>query len=427
MAKPQCWTPFNPVKAVAMPRGKDKVARPKILTNAEAFRLLFEAQRFKGGRLFLFVVLGLVAGLRPTEAARIQARRKVLGQSSFRFSTVPESNLVDVVGKNRQDRSVEIPPEFISLIQVYVEAGYPVIPRNFTADWTQLRSLINYVGDRAALPESMFSEELKQWVRDILRKTGITHHISRSKDEEATSLWAGNTPRKIFTHYRKKTTPKNTTDFYNIAAALHQPTIEELRKNGVPEGALRSELMSMEVDPDDPDTFGLEEEDFKAARADYWKRCPEAAKPEPKGPRFRKAAFRKHEQLPLPKDQDELIKLVWTLRVIDLAKKYNVPRDCMSRAVNYRKPPMPWPGYWRQRGTGKDVYSRLPTEVKKLFPDGLPPYSGPGWADLEIDWPPLTDFLNMLWLHSRTVIRRKNWAPLAPQSRVTLRCRSLPP
>jgi site-specific recombinase XerD len=395
----QSYTPINPVKNIKLRKKVDDYRVPKILTNDEVFKILSLAQEFKGGRLFLFCVVGIVVALRPAEMARVQALRKVLGQASFCFGEAPDEQFVSVIGKTRRLRPAIIPPEFVPLIKAYVDAGYPIIPRNFAHDWTLLRAKAGFLGRRDLLPAHLFSDKLEPWTSDVLRHVGITHHLNRSQDETATALWAGDSPAMIFRHYKGKATREDTRRFYAIAEKLKTPTVEEFRLAGTPEQATDSELKRLKCPVDNPNTFFLDTKTFHQARKAYLARCPEAATPEIKGERRGKGMWTKRRMLDLP-TRNELLKLFWTYPLEGLANRFKVTRATMALVAEDHKIPLPGVGRWQQRAAGK-LIDNLPEEVVKAFPDGLPKYQGPvGRAARQM--PSLADFFNLLWQYRLT-------------------------
>ncbi len=392
------YCPCNPVKSISLAKKKDDYKPPVILNNDQVLDILTKAQSFKGGCLFLFCVIAIVVALRPSELARIQALRKVLGIESFRFGEEPDEKDIHVIGKTRQLRNAVIPPEFVDLIKVYVDAGYPVIPRNFALNWTLLRAMAGFLGRRDLLPRHLFSEDLEEWTKDVLRHVGITHHLNRTQDEKATALWAGDSPAIIFFHYKGKSTRKQTRQFYKIAKRLKLPTVEELKAAGVPEGASESELKRLKCPVDEPNTFFMDQKQFDKARKAYIARCPEAAIPEANGPRRGKGMWTKRRMLDLPKERTEQIRLLWTTTIEELSRKHDVARSTIALALEeFNLPPELYPpkGFWQIRAAGKSVL--LPEEVQKVFPNGLPPMTAPVGRQISLEWPSLAKFFRMLW------------------------------
>lgn len=402
----------NPVKLITLRKKTDDYKVPVILPNHVVVDILSKAQTFKGGRLFLYCVVGIVVALRPAELARIQVLRKVLGIDSFKFGDDEDEQFVDVIGKTRRMRNSIIPPEFVRLIKVYVEAGYPVIPRNFAADWTLLRSMVGFLGRRDLLPSYLTSEGLEIWTRDVLRHVGITHHLNRSQDEHKTAIWAGDSPRMIYSNYKGKATRKQTREFYAIAAKLKLPTVEDLKADGVPEGATDSELKRLKCPVDRPNTVFLSKKDFDIARKAFLKRCPEAAIPEVKGRRRTGDNWSKRRNLILPKTQDELIRLVWTNKIVDLAREYKVASSTFILALHEAGLPadlFPRRGDWQKRAVGKII--DIPDEVKKVFPEGLPAYSAPVGRQISCERPPIHRFFAMVWeMQSKDISLKLKWS-----------------
>ena len=388
----------NPVSGIDLKKQKDDYTVPKILTNQEVVELLTKAQTFKNGRLFLFCLVAIVVALRPAELARITALQKVLGIGSFHFGDEPDEQFITVIGKTRAMRDSIIPAEFVALIKTYVEAGYPVIPRYFAQDWTLLRAEVGFLGRADLLPAHLLSADLIPWTADVLRHIGITHHLNWSQDEHKTALWAGDSPRMIFFHYRGKATRRQTREFYAIAKKLKLPTLAELKAEGVPEPALDSELKRLKCPVDRPNTFRMDKEQFAFARKCYLKRCPEAAIPEKKGGR-REGHQTKRRMLGLPTKQDEQLKLIWTNKLSALAIKYKVTRGTISNAIADMKLPshlLPPKGFWQKRAAGQNVL--LPDEVAAVFPHGLPKYSAPVGCQIKLQFPTPPKFLRLVWL-----------------------------
>jgi hypothetical protein len=400
--KERCWTNHNPAQDVELPERTDETGVPQIVPVAAVQSLLTAALKFKGGRLFLFCVDAFACALRPSELGRIQALLKILGRSSFHFGDKPEDNYIDVVGKPRKRRKVNIPMEFVPFIRVFVEAGYPIIPRNFFNDWTHLRAIVGYLGSVSYLPPGSDPTKLIPWVDDYPRHTGGTHHLNRYENEWKTALWMGNTPKMIFNYYNGLATKSETTEFYKIPTALELPTGEDLRAAGIPDGATDAELRKLCCPVDRANTFGMEKGEFQKARAAYLEQHPQAAIPERKGFTRGNGLWTKRRMLDLPGKREDLIRLVWTNKIEDLATQHKVVRSTMARAIADRTIPAPPKGYWQKRAAGKDV--ELPDEVAKLFPEKLPAYCAPVGRPARIDWPPLAEFFHLLWEKSITEI-----------------------
>ena len=397
--KARSWTPYNPAAEVELPDRSDDLKVPQILPVSAVRDILVSALKFKGGKLFLFCAVAFGCALRPSEMGRIQARTKRLGVKSIYLGDTPEENYIHTIGKGRGRRNVLIPPEFVPLIKNFVEAGYPLIPRNFISDWTHLRAIIGYLGSKCHLPDYFDAKLLLRWVDDFTRHTGGSHHYNRSENEFQTSKWMGNSPKMLFTNYDGRPTPANTLEFYRIPSGLNLPSIGELQAAGVPEGATDAELLKLKCDVTRHTTFGLKKVEFHIARATYLKQNPAAAILEAKGFTRGKGMWTKRRMLDLP-PRAELLKLFWTFTLEDLAAKYKVTRATMARVAEDHAIQLPGKGNWQQRAAGK-VVENIPTEVANMFPDGLPEYVAPvGRTAKQLPLP--ADLFKLLWEHRQT-------------------------
>jgi hypothetical protein len=257
-----------------------------------------------------------------------------------------------------------------------------------------LRARIGFLGRKDLIPDYLFSQQLQEWESDVLRHVGITHHLNRSKNEHETALWAGNSPGMIFKHYKGKASDEETREFYGIADKLRIPDVEDLKKRGIPLGATDAELKRLKCPVNIPNTFFMDKDQFERMRRAFLVKCPEAAIPESKRP-TRENVWTKRRTLPLPEKREDLLLLVYTKKLEELAEQYGVTRGTLTLAFADRGIEVPPVGYWQKRAAGVPV--TLPEEVARLFPEGLPEYSGPVGRKSKVIWPPLDDFLKQLW------------------------------
>lgn len=393
--KERSWTPSNPAAAVELPDRTDDVHVPQIMPVADVRELLVQAAKFKGGRLLLFTLVAFGCALRPSEMGRIQARRKVLGKDSFHFGPEAVENYIEVIGKGRQWRKVQMPPEFVAPIRALVEAGYPLIPRNFFNDWTHLRALAGYLGSRGYVPDYIKTDSLKPWVDDYPRHTGGSHHFNRSEHEHKTAKWMGNSPKMLFAHYDGRPSQQDTIEFYQIPATLKLPATAEVDAGKVPDGVTDAELRKLKCPVDRHTTFGLKQTDFDQARAQFRTRHTGTPMPETKGFTRGKGLWTKRRMLDLP-PRDELLKLFWTLPLEVLAKRFKVTRATMAKIAGDHSIPLPGIGHWQQRAAGKTM-TEIPEEVFQAFPEGLPKYDGTVGRSRKVKIPSLAEFFRLVW------------------------------
>jgi hypothetical protein len=147
-----------------------------------------------------------------------------------------------------------------------------------------------------------------------------------------------------------------------------------------------------------PNTFFLDAKAFHQARQAFLDRNPGAAEPEFKGPRRGKGMWTKRRMLDLPRDRQELIRLVWENSLGGLARRFKVANSTLSLALQETGLPrhlFPPKGYWQQRAAGGSV--ALPEEVQKVFPNGLPASTKPVGRQIRLKRPGLAVFLRMVW------------------------------
>jgi hypothetical protein len=391
--KERSWTPSNPAAGVELPDRTDDTHIPQILPVAAVRELLVQAAKFKGGRLLLFTLVAFGCALRPSEMGRIQARRKILGKDSFHFGPDDAENYIEVIGKGRQWRKVQIPPEFAPLIQALAEAGYPIIPRNFFNDWSHLRALSGYLGSKGYVPDYIKTETLTPWVDDYPRHTGGSHHFNRSEHEHRTAKWMGNSPKMLFAHYDGRPSQQETAEFYQIPSALKLPTVAEPEK--LLEWATDAELKKLKCPVDRHTTFGLKQTEFAQAHTLHLARNPDAARPEVKGFTRKPGMWTKRRMLDLP-PPDELLKLFWTFPLEDLAKRFKVTRATMAKIAGDHNILLPGIGHWQQRAAGKAMM-RIPDAVDKAFPEGLPQYVAPVGRSRKVEISSLGELFKLIW------------------------------
>ncbi len=180
------YTPVNPVLAIDPPV-VDR-SSPSILTVGEARRLCDAAAAFKGGKLVPYTALGLFAGLRPTELARltwddIDIKRR-------------EIYITEQIAKTRQVRTVAMSLNLVEWIKPHAAARTPIKGENWQKDFDQIKEVAGYGTPTDEKPA------LKPWTQDLMRHTAITFHMARHNDEGKTATWAGNSPNVIHGHYR---------------------------------------------------------------------------------------------------------------------------------------------------------------------------------------------------------------------------------
>lgn len=361
------YCPENPAEEVFLPDVQDDPSVPKSFDNERALRLFQIAQTFENGCLFLYVLLGTVMALRPTEIGRMEAARqcfgedaaRILGQESITFSNRSEECLVHVLGKCRKRRTIEIIPQWIDLIRVYVQSGFPFVPSDFRKNWDALRRLVGFkIGESSQ--ELNLDVELVDYDSDMMRHTGLTNHLGLHGKEGETALFGGNSPDVIHSNYKGQATRKRAEVFYALAKKLKLPTIHQLEKGGVPEGATATELRQLGTPIEHHTTYFLSKEKFQAALAARKAKLGF----DPLAQKLRKYGANRTCRIKWPPDED-LAELIKFFPETKLAEALNCSAPMIHLRAKARNIPLPGRGYWTKIYQGPKPV--IPQHVQRIF------------------------------------------------------------
>ncbi len=145
-----------------------------ILAPDEIRRLLTAAMKWKAGRFAPVIVLGLFAGLRPSEIEDLSP------------ADINGRNILVKGGKLRRKhhRRVPIPPVLSEWLREYPFAGVPSTLK------TNLKHLKK-------------ASRAERWVQDIIRHTSISYQLERDHDEAFTAFHNGTSKPMLDRHYRQ--------------------------------------------------------------------------------------------------------------------------------------------------------------------------------------------------------------------------------
>jgi integrase len=211
--KPQAYCVGNPVKSIE-PVKVDR-DEPQILPLDGVKRLVQAAQEHKQGVCMPYVVLGLFCAIRPTELARLSWNEIDLQAKTVTIGTK--------LAKMRQRRIVEIPKNAVQFLIPHALAKTPLKGKNARRDFDAVKAAAGY-GGRAAE-----NAALKHWTADIMRHTGISHHLAQHQHEGKTASWAGNSPDVIQRHYKGLVNKQDAKAFWAIAPNTADAKIISLR------------------------------------------------------------------------------------------------------------------------------------------------------------------------------------------------------
>jgi integrase len=200
MDRPRQWIKINPARKETRERRGTNGHAPDVLALDACRKLLRAAERFENGRLAPYVAVCLFAGLRPTEAARLQWAAVNLKDGEIRL----EGNQT----KTGQSRVVAICPTLQAWLTAY--NGQPFFPSNWRKDFDVIKRAAGYggrVGD---------GKKLTPWPVDVMRHTAISHYFRQTGSYGRSSEQFGNSEAIIKRHYQGRVSSEDAKAFYSL-------------------------------------------------------------------------------------------------------------------------------------------------------------------------------------------------------------------
>lgn len=185
------WILRSPCDAVE--RVRIERTPPRILTPAECAELLRACWR-RQPRLLPVIVLGLFAGMRPTEIAKLDWGAVNFAQRLIRVDAQ--------ISKVRMIRWVPVCGRLESWLLLCPERRGPVSPRAVTLrrGHRRLRELLGW----------------ERWPQDIIRHTAASYLLATLKDAQRVSLDLGNSPKILLNHYNNLVMPDDARAFWEL-------------------------------------------------------------------------------------------------------------------------------------------------------------------------------------------------------------------
>lgn len=196
------WCIKNPVSKVDKPSPEH--LEPIALSIPEVKKLMKIAEEVDAGSMLPYFALAIFSAVRPSEIIRLDWKR---------FAWDDKKPCFVVKGKGKRNRSVEMHETCIKWIKPFAHKEGPVAPANAKKLFNLIRGIAGYRVSRKSIEiseaqewddelEGMESESRPEWVRDVMRHTGITYYHKLIDDKNKVANWAGNSPQIIDTHYR---------------------------------------------------------------------------------------------------------------------------------------------------------------------------------------------------------------------------------
>ena len=164
-----------------------------ILNVADAEKLL-RTVRLKYPRWLAFLVLAMLAGIRPEELAKLEWSDIALDRRIVTISAA--------ASKVRRRRIVKLDSGADAWLRVARQAGSRLpVP-------TQCR--------RRVLYRLRFILGLERWPHDVLRHTYASYAVAKHQDVARISLWMGNSPKILLDHYHEIVSEEDAKAFWSI-------------------------------------------------------------------------------------------------------------------------------------------------------------------------------------------------------------------
>jgi site-specific recombinase XerC len=238
----------NPVKKLKLKKIIADEAEPAVLSMGQLQQLLDVAWTYLGGRYAAYVVLATWAALRPNETRVLDISRIDLDEGWVKVN--------GETAKTRARRMVELLPNTLLMLRELRDKGLlnSEALKPSAMDWTNMRALAGLAGGRNLAAEWCFlpweertckkhraielrapcsREELADYVKDVMRHTGISHHLAWFNNENLAAAWAGNSPAIIHKHYKGLVSTLEAQTFWTmLPTALKQAGKQALPPEG---------------------------------------------------------------------------------------------------------------------------------------------------------------------------------------------------
>ena len=192
----------NPVSKVDKPAPEN--LEPVALSIPEVEKLMKIAEEVDAGSMIPYFALAIFSAVRPSEILRLRWEKFVWDDDKPCF-------VVEVKGKRR--RSVDMHETCIKWIKPLAQEEGDVAPANAKKLFNLIRAIAGYRVSRSSIEiaeaeewesklQDLHNEKRPEWVRDVMRHTGITYYHRLINDKNQVASWAGNSPQIIDSNYR---------------------------------------------------------------------------------------------------------------------------------------------------------------------------------------------------------------------------------
>jgi integrase len=226
-------SPMTAIKPVKLERDE-----PEILTVAQARNLIEKAAAYKEGVVLPYIALGLFAGVRPTELARLtwdcidlEAGTVTIGAKLAKMCQRRIVEMVCVTQKDKEGKQVTLPANLIGWLTPHAVKKTPIRGVNWRKDFDGVKAAAGWGTKSEKQPD------LKPWTQDIMRHTAISNHLAYFQHEGKTAPWAGNSPDIVQRHYKGLVKQAEAAEFWGITAALAVDKVVQFKPEDAPTAA----------------------------------------------------------------------------------------------------------------------------------------------------------------------------------------------
>lgn len=200
----------NPAQGIQRVRSARKM--PGIISAGDLQRLLDAAREYCAGLMIPYFALCALAGLRPSEARRVDWANIDLEKAEVYLS--PE-----VVGKTYADRFVHLQPNAVVWLSII-----PPKARRGRIHWTRR----HYQAVRQLAGEEVATK--MRTTKDILRHSSASHLYAMTRSADQVTANHGHDIRIFLKHYRATVSQVEGTDYFNVLPGGSKGTVIPMRK-----------------------------------------------------------------------------------------------------------------------------------------------------------------------------------------------------
>ena len=210
---------------------------PETLSVGQARNLIEKAAAFKDGVILPYIALGLFAGIRPTELARITWDNIDLEAGTItiggKIAKMRQRRIVDMVcltPKDNEGKEQKLPANLLAWLMPHAVKKPPIRGVNWRRDFDAVKQAAGWGTETEKNPQ------LKPWTQDIMRHTAISNHLAYFQHEGKTAAWAGNSPDIIQRHYKGLVKQTEAVEFWGVLPVANK--VVELRPEGTEAAAV---------------------------------------------------------------------------------------------------------------------------------------------------------------------------------------------